>query len=797
MRTWIIWFTIFCFITTQTSAVAGPHEEGVAAGQAANPLARSTVTTPGATTVVPNYTTAPPESTYYQRPNLSAQGNARLDLCATLPNDPVCQAQRGAMSSANTPRPAITANDPAVAAARDIAHSPSSVLGSLAAYYNGCTTTVSNVPAGTQVRSCLRYQGVGNYSCARSLTVDAARTTSCHPGDWFAHAASGRTALDVQCLPDRPDTAQHFRVTQDGAPLSFFNVDMTRPVAFPEMVAVLGTTYSGMTGQPIRTGVWVADKSCLGSACSLTALIAAESQEVCTDLGDSGFSCTSVEPFVKNYAACRAGTQSGDNILSTVCMGAGGCTTAALDATKCYAPAGDAGSYSGTDITGMVPGFLWNLDADRAVLGWSVNPAYGPIPTMRLNYAKPLTTVTTTDRWDDQCPALAAGGRCTVSTAAACTDGPATKVIDGVAITRDCWEYTSTLSCTSAAPADQCAPLVAAGCTPGASVCKQTHAATGLCEVYEDSYRCPVPAQTVSSTSNCPSNVFCLDGNCYNIGSPNDPDFARSMSMLEAGREAGVYLDSDRMQVFKGEENRCRDRLFKNCCYSDGAGAGMTNQSVFGTGSRLVYDALMNSENREFIYQGLSALLTSGGFSGTFTTYGVTVAVNGAALPAGSTVLYAGDSLVVAFDPWSLVIAIVIYIILSMMSCNEAEGKLAMKEGAKLCHSVGTWCTSCFKLLGACVSCTEHTTSKCCFNSMLARIVNEQGRSQIGKGWGAAQSPDCTGFTVAQLRTLNFGAMDLTEFYASIVPMLPNVTTLQGNGASRVPTCYYGQGKCQ
>ena len=48
------------------------------------------------------------------------------------------------------------------------------------------------------------------------------------------------------------------------------------------------------------------------------------------------------------------------------------------------------------------------------------------------------------------------------------------------------------------------------------------------------------------------------------------------MSMLEAAREAGVYLDSDRMQVFKGEENRCRDRLLKNCCFTDGAGAGMT-----------------------------------------------------------------------------------------------------------------------------------------------------------------------------------------------------------------------------
>ena len=799
MRKWIAWFTIFCFVTTQTSAVAGPHEEGVAAGQAANPVARGSVTTPSATTVVPGYTTAPPESAYYRQPNMAAQGNARLALCATLPNDPVCQAQRGALSSANTPRPAILPDDPSVAAARAIGRSPSSVLGSLAAYYSGCTTTMTPVPATTQTRTCVRYQGVGNYSCGRSLTVSTERTTSCTPGDWFAHAGAGRTGLDAQCLPDRPETAQHFRVTQDAAPLSFFDVDMTRPVVSPEMVSVLSTSYSAMTGQPIRTGVWVTDKSCVGSACSLTAIIAAESQESCTGSGDSGTTCTSVEPFLKVHAACRAGTQSGNNIQNTVCTGGdgGGCDTTTLDGTKCYAPAASSGTYVGTDITGSLPRFMWNFDADRAVVGWSVNPAYGPIPTMRLRYAKPLTAVTATDRWDDQCPALSAGGRCSVSTAAVCTDGPATKVIDGVSIARDCWEYTSTMTCTSAAPVDQCSPLVAAGCTPTASVCKQTNAITGTCEVLEDRYSCPVPAQTVTSASNCPSNVFCLEGSCFNISSPNDPDFARSMSILEAGREAGVYLDSDRMQVFNGEQNRCRDRLLKNCCYSDGAGAGMSNQSVFGTGSRLVYDALMNSENREFLYQGLSALLTSGGFSGTFTSYGVTVAVNGAALPAGSTVLYAGESLVVAFDPWSLVIAIIIYIILSMMSCNEDEGKLAMKEGAKLCHTVGTWCSSCFRVLGSCVSCTEHTTSKCCFNSMLARIVNEQGRTQIGKNWGGVQSPDCSGFTVAQLQTLNFAAMDLTEFYASLVPTLPSLATLQGNGASRIPTCYYGQGRCQ
>ena len=73
----------------------------------------------------------------------------------------------------------------------------------------------------------------------------------------------------------------------------------------------------------------------------------------------------------------------------------------------------------------------------------------------------------------------------------------------------------------------------------------------------------------------------------------------------------------------------------------------------------------------------------------------------------GSSVLYAGESVVVAFDPWSLVIAIVIYVVMSAISCDEEEGKLAMKEGARLCHTVGTYCSSRIRILGKCVSCID------------------------------------------------------------------------------------------
>ena len=115
----------------------------------------------------------------------------------------------------------------------------------------------------------------------------------------------------------------------------------------------------------------------------------------------------------------------------------------------------------------------------------------------------------------------------------------------------------------------------------------------------------------------------------------------------------------------------------------------------------------------------------------------------------------------------------------------------AMKKDANLCHAVGNYCSS--RILNACV---ENTQTYCCFASRLARVINEQGRLQLGQTWGSAQNPTCGGFTLAELQTLDFAAMDLTEFYAEIAPSLPDLAALQGGSLGKSASCYYGAGKC-
>ena len=778
-----------------------PHQEGMAAGRAANPVARATVVGTSAGQVVPNYGTNPTELRLYHQPDLSGQARQHLAQCGAQADDPTCQAQRGASQSALTPRPAVLPDDPAVAGARAVQRNPSQTLGSLSDFYSGCTTTVTQRPEGHTQRQCLRTADHSSHQCLRTLTVFTERQDSCTAGQWYAEASTGQTRLAVQCLTDRPASQQHLRAQHNGVAVAFFDTNMDAPVRHPELVAVFGTNFSFDGGAPIQTGLWLTERSCQGDACSASAVVADEARASCWGNGESGLQCTRIEPFSATRSTCPTGTQQGDRIEQRSCQGDSGCSTTALDGARCFAPSAQPTALAGYDITGNLNSFYWVDAGARTVTGWAPNPAYGPMPSLRLAYTRATARVTETDHWSDTCDglpeSLTPGSRCTPVGAAMCTDGPAARQVNGTAITRDCWATTQPLACSGTATDDACGLLTRAGCILERSRCLRSDADTGLCLRTEETHRCPTPAEAITSAANCPQDVACIGENCFSMAAANDPDFARSMSYLEAGRQAGVYLDADRMRVFHGEQSRCRDRLLKDCCDSDRAGAGMSNLGVFGVGSRLVFDLLMNADNRDFVRQGLAALLNGAGFNGIYSTFGVTVAVNGTALPTGSAVLHAGDSMVIAFDPWSLAIGAVFYIALEFASCNADEGKLAMKEGARLCHTVGNWCSSCLRILGACVSCIEHTTSKCCFNSVLARLINAQGRQQLGKTWGPVRQPDCSGFSIDELQRLNFAAMDLSEFYASLVPTLPAAGRLQQGAADRLPTCYLGQGRCQ
>jgi len=78
--------------------------------------------------------------------------------------------------------------------------------------------------------------------------------------------------------------------------------------------------------------------------------------------------------------------------------------------------------------------------------------------------------------------------------------------------------------------------------------------------------------------------------------------------------------------------------------------------------------------------------------------------------------------------------------------CSKGEKELKKKRQAGLCKEVGTYCSK--RILRR--ICIERKKSFCCFNSALARVLQECGRPQIGKGWGSPKNPDCSGYTIEE-----------------------------------------------
>lgn len=85
--------------------------------------------------------------------------------------------------------------------------------------------------------------------------------------------------------------------------------------------------------------------------------------------------------------------------------------------------------------------------------------------------------------------------------------------------------------------------------------------------------------------------------------------------------------------------------------------------------------------------------------------------------------------------------------------CSEEEKDLYRSARDGKCHYIG-------KLPGTLL--TRHVY--CCFPTKLARILQEEGRKQLGIVWGEPKKPLCQGLSFQQLTSMDFSQMDLSEF---------------------------------
>ncbi|AIT82497.1 conjugal transfer protein TraN [Novosphingobium pentaromativorans] len=304
----------------------------------------------------------------------------------------------------------------------------------------------------------------------------------------------------------------------------------------------------------------------------------------------------------------------------------------------------------------------------------------------------------------DTCGGLEGDDMCTLQSAGdICTEGPETRVFDGVPVTEACWAWKRDYLCNRLAPANDCTALEAnAGCTFLRTECLDDEPDGGPCKVEERVYRCPTPGGTSAETPQyiCGNDVYCINGDCEPIVREASTEFKDALVALRSIDQAGKEFDETNFTVFKGNRETCQKPVFGliNCC--------------------------------------------AGKVSGVLT-----VGAGAAALAGGPAALAA---LATPF--------------LTLFACSQDEMKLDIRDRMGFCHKVGTYCSSSF--LGICKT---KRTAYCCFESKLSRILQEQGRIQLGRPWGAPKREQCLGFTIDEFSQLDLSIMDFTEVYAEFV----------------------------
>ncbi len=190
-----------------------------------------------------------------------------------------------------------------------------------------------------------------------------------------------------------------------------------------------------------------------------------------------------------------------------------------------------------------------------------------------------------------------------------------------------------------------------------------------------------------------------------------------------------------------------------------------------------------------------NALFSAGGQAAFDSAGNLTPAAQSGGVELGGGAAYAGQMLSTLMAAYTAVM-IVIMIIQMIYACEQPEYELAAKKQLKVCKDLGAYCDS--QVLGVCMVRKE---SYCCYNSPLARILNEQIKPLLGMNFGTAKNPSCSGIKVSDLDKVDWNQVNLDEWLAILAQTghLPtpanaasmlNLDQLTGTGSRLNPQKY-------
>ena len=367
-------------------------------------------------------------------------------------------------------------------------------------------------------------------------------------------------------------------------------------------------------------------------------------------------------------------------------------------------------------------------------------------------------------------------------------------------VAQTCWQYSYRFACAGAT-LDTCTAYENNNaCSLLKSVCSDTVPSNGTCAQYDYTYSCITQAAQSSKVMSCTSGLF----NSSALAKPTTQTstFQKAAIATEIANQASTY-NTGGNNLFAGVPEQCKKGWggLKDCCKTTGGaksnsevinlivGAGASTvkyaaEKAVDLASPFVFDAMYSSS------QYTAGMMTSMAAANTANiaansegiAVGTTFAANGLSLGAygftygtGSFDVYSSTSMIkgnidisnalgmgdgssgfVSFNPYVFAAMVVVQILQDLASCEQGEQMLSMHKGANLSVFVSGSCSATIPILGTCI---EWTDRYCSFNSVLSKIVNTQGKPQLGLAVS-----DCKGLTQEQLGKIDFTRIDFSEY---------------------------------
>lgn len=354
-----------------------------------------------------------------------------------------------------------------------------------------------------------------------------------------------------------------------------------------------------------------------------------------------------------------------------------------------------------------------------------------------------------------------------------------------------CWTTEQTFANTITS-SNNCQTLENQGCTLSGQQCLDQS-----CTQLTRTYSCPGP--TDQTTCNqwqdyllCSTCIPDPPGppRCIDTSYPANGDF----SSAAAAMEGDVTLSRDReaaVQIFPGDQSWCTQNPINDCCAegADAAGNLRTAITVMGYTFRTTQAAIgayylyTDFEYFRLVAQNSSIFRAALNLNDVIGDYIASVIQDMLPEAAGES---AAADMIAYFQPYLVAVQLLWMAIQMLTACSPKSLDTATKIDLKLCHRVGSWCEVSLLLF-----CSETIVGYCCFHTVLARIIQEQGRDQLGLSWGGPKQPNCGGLSVEQLSRIDFSQIDLSEYIDDLKDRMrwPDATdtTSKQNNTSKLP----------